>query len=258
MTSALDTLSNLDTLEDWESIEPPMESDEHRDQLDLLIACLRWWWRDRSDVYISGNTTIFYDPHQQITASAKGPDFYVVLGTDPRPRSSWMVWKENNKYPNLIIELLSKSTASKDRKTKKAVYQDIFQTPEYYLFHPQTLKFEGYRLQAGVYQPIPVTEQRWCWSEQLQLYLGVHQQQLRYFTSEGELIPTAEERAEYEQQLREQEQQLREQEQQLRQQAEQRLNQAALNMLQAGLSPEQITTFTGLPLEQIQQLQSPH
>ncbi|MEB3312973.1 MAG: Uma2 family endonuclease, partial [Cyanobacteriota bacterium] len=37
------------------SDEPPLESDFHRDQIDLLIRLLRWWWRDRNDVYVSGN-----------------------------------------------------------------------------------------------------------------------------------------------------------------------------------------------------------
>ena len=31
------------------------------------------------------------------------------------------------------------------------------------------------------------------WSQQLQLYLGIYQQQLRFFTPEGQLVPTPEE-----------------------------------------------------------------
>ncbi len=31
------------------------------------------------------------------------------------------------------------------------------------------------------------------WSQQLSLYLGVHENKLRYFTPEGQLIPTPEE-----------------------------------------------------------------
>jgi Uma2 family endonuclease len=103
MTSTLNLTQSL--LDDWESIEPPMESDEHRDQLDLLITCLRWWWRHRTDVYISSNTTIFYHPSQtpqgKVKSEAKGSDFYVVLGASPPPRSSWQVWKEQDKYPDL-------------------------------------------------------------------------------------------------------------------------------------------------------------
>ncbi|MGP1386069.1 MAG: hypothetical protein ACTS2F_21095 [Thainema sp.] len=33
------------------SDEPPLESDFHRDQIDLLIRILRWWWRERM-VYV--------------------------------------------------------------------------------------------------------------------------------------------------------------------------------------------------------------
>jgi len=43
------------------------------------------------------------------------------------------------------------------------------------------------------YQPITPNEQRWLWSEVLGLYLGVYEQQLRYFSIEGTLLPTAQE-----------------------------------------------------------------
>ncbi len=36
------------------------------------------------------------------------------------------------------------------------------------------------------------------WSQQLGLYLGIHQEQLRFFTTEGQLVPTPEEVAERE------------------------------------------------------------
>ncbi|NES22026.1 MAG: Uma2 family endonuclease, partial [Symploca sp. SIO3E6] len=34
---------------DLESNEPPLESDLHRDQIDLLIRLLRWFWQERND-----------------------------------------------------------------------------------------------------------------------------------------------------------------------------------------------------------------
>jgi Uma2 family endonuclease len=63
----------------------------------------------------------------------------LVKQTDKRPRNSWVVWEENGKYPDLIIELLSDSTANVDRGLKKALYQDHFRTPEYFLFAPDSL-----------------------------------------------------------------------------------------------------------------------
>ena len=41
------------------SDEPPLESDLHRDQIELLLACLKWWWRERTDFYATGNLTIY-------------------------------------------------------------------------------------------------------------------------------------------------------------------------------------------------------
>ena len=46
------------TLGEILSDEPPLESDLHRDQMDLLIRILKLWWRDRQDFYAFGNLTI--------------------------------------------------------------------------------------------------------------------------------------------------------------------------------------------------------
>ncbi|MCM1981994.1 Uma2 family endonuclease [Lyngbya confervoides BDU141951] len=42
-----------------------------------------------------------------------------MLGAKNHPRRSWMTWVEGGKYPNLIIELLSNSTARVDREDNK-------------------------------------------------------------------------------------------------------------------------------------------
>ncbi|MFM6134578.1 MAG: Uma2 family endonuclease, partial [Sphaerospermopsis kisseleviana] len=58
--------------------------------------------------------------------------------------------------------------------------------------------FAGFHLIDGEYQPLVGNTKGHLWSKQLGLYLGIHDGLLRYFTPEGELIPTPEERAEYE------------------------------------------------------------
>jgi hypothetical protein len=40
------------------------------------------------------------------------------------------------------------------------------------------------------------SSQGWLWSQQLGLYLGIFEQRLRFFSAEGQLIPTPEEAAE--------------------------------------------------------------
>ena len=46
---------------------------------------------------------------------------------------------------------------------------------------------------GGTYQPISSNEQGHCWSEQLQLFLGVYEEQLRFFATDGQLVPTPQE-----------------------------------------------------------------
>lgn len=189
------------------SDEPPLESDFHRDQIDLLIRILRWWWRDRNDVYVSGNLTVYYNQQQLKSRDFRGPDFFVVLGTERKDRRSWVVWDENGQYPNVILEILSNSTKNVDKGLKKELYQSIFRTPDYFWFDPDTFEFAGFHLLDGRYEPIQPTEQGWLWSQQLELYLGVHGNRLRFFTPDSELIPSPEELAEQESQRAEQERQ---------------------------------------------------
>jgi Uma2 family endonuclease len=185
------------------SDEPPLESDLHRQQMDLLIDCLEWWWRDRNDFYASGNLTIYFSPDQIKSRDFRGPDFFVVLGTERKPRKSWMLWAENGKYPNVIVEILSESTAAIDRGLKKQLYQDIFRTPDYFWFDPETLEFAGFHIVDGKYQPLEPNPQGWLWSQQLELYLGIDQEKLRFFTPEGQLLPTPTEVVEEERQQKE-------------------------------------------------------
>jgi Uma2 family endonuclease len=187
---------------DLYSNEPPLETELHLRQILLLIQLLEWFWRDRTDFYAFGNLTVYYSPKQRKSEDFRGPDFFVVLGTERKARKSWVVWEEEGKYPNLIIELLSDSTADTDRNLKKQIYQDTFRTPEYFWFDPASLELAGFHLVDGQYEVIEPNQQGWLWSRQLQLFLGVQSQELRLFTPEGELVPTPEETAQQEQQQR--------------------------------------------------------
>lgn len=186
------------------SDEPPLESDLHLRQIALLIECLELYWRgcfavpprgNRSDFYATGNLTIYFSPEQIKSRDFRGPDFFVVLGADRRPRKSWVVWAEGGRYPNLIVEVLSDSTAAVDRGFKKQLYQDVFRTPDYFWFDPETLEFQGFCLLNGQYEAIAPSPEGWLWSEQLGLYLGIYERQLRYFTPLKQMLPSPQESA---------------------------------------------------------------
>lgn len=180
---------------DLYSDEPELESDLHREQIDLLVRLLKYFWRDRKDIYVTGNLTVYYNEQQLKTRDFRGPDVFVVMDAEKRDRKSWVVWGEGGKYPNLVIELLSSSTARVDRGKKKQLYQDVWRLPNYFWFDPDSLEFAGFKLVDGQYQAIAPNEQGLLWSDQLELYLGIYQNQLRWFTAAAKLIPTSEERA---------------------------------------------------------------
>ncbi|GCA77035.1 hypothetical protein MiTe_03887 [Microcystis aeruginosa NIES-2520] len=175
------------------SDEPPLESDLHLQQITILIGCLERLWQERSNYYASGNLTIYYNEEQLKKRDFCGPDFFVVLDTEKHPRKSWVVWGEGGKYPNVIVEILSPSTANIDRNKKKNLYQNTFRTPNYFWFDPESLELQGFRLIAGQYQAIAANENGYLWSEQLELYLGIFDRKLRYFTVDGQLVPTPQE-----------------------------------------------------------------
>lgn len=184
------------------SDEPPLETYLHLQQMLLLLKCLDWYWQDRTDYFAAGNLTIYYSMRQRKSEDFRGPDFFVVLDTEKRPRKSWTIWEEDGKYPNVIVELLSDSTAEVDRGLKKQLYQDTFRTPEYFWFSPDTLEFVGHGLVRGAYEPIVPNPQGQLWSAELNLFLGVVDQVLRFWTEAGQLVPTPEEAAQQAQQQR--------------------------------------------------------
>ncbi|MBD2246908.1 Uma2 family endonuclease [Nostoc sp. FACHB-888] len=180
---------------DLYSDEPPLETELHLRQIMLFLQCLEWLWPDRNDFYAAGNLTIYYSPHQKKSEYFRGPDFFVVLGCERKTRKSWVVWEEEGKYPNVIIEVLSESTAKTDKGLKKTIYQNIFRTPDYFWFDPYTLEFAGFHLLDGEYQPLQANAEGYLWSQQLGLYLGIYRGLLRWFTPDRELVPTLEETA---------------------------------------------------------------
>ena len=126
------------------SDEPNLESDLHRDQIDLLIRLIKWYWRNRNDFYATGNLTVYYSPNQKKSEDFRGSDFFVALGAEKKDRRSWAVWEENGKYPNVIIELLSDSTAAVDRGEKNPFIKILGASRTISGFIPTRLSFKAF------------------------------------------------------------------------------------------------------------------
>jgi len=180
----------------------PMESHQHVLQTDLLKDPLLFHWHDRQDFFLGANMFVYFSPHQVRTHDFRGPDLFVALGVSRRARKSWVTWEEG-KGPDVVIELLSDTTAAEDKGQKKQIYQDRLRVPEYFWFHPFTGEWAGFVLQAGVYQPLAPDAAGRLPSGKLGLtlvrwegeYQGIQAVWLRWATAEGVLLPTPEEAA---------------------------------------------------------------
>jgi len=221
----------------------PMETQRHKVQMELLIDAVEVWLEGRDDGYVGGNMFVYFSLAQIKNQDFKGPDFFAVLGVPKGERLSWVCWEEG-KTPDVVIELLSGSTASIDKGKKKAIYQNQLHVPEYFWhdpFNPQD--WAGFQLQAGTYKPILPDDRGRLVSQVLQLalvqwlgtYKGIETTWLRWTTLEGDLLPTAEER---ERQRAEAERQRAEAERQRAEAERQRADQLAAKLRELGIDPD--------------------
>jgi len=240
-----------------------METERHKKQMDLLIDSLEPWLGERG--YVGGDMFVYFSLKQLKNEKFKGPDVFVTLGLSNKERKSWVVWEEG-KSPDVVIELLSESTAKKDKTNKKDVYQNQLKVGEYFWFDPfNPDDFQGFELSRGVYKALPFLNDGLI-SEQLGLklirwyglYRNIETTWLRWATLDGELLllprETEAQRAEAEAQRAEQERQQKEQalqrvkaeaqraeqERQQKEQALQRANRLAEILREQGIDPDKL------------------
>ncbi len=206
---------------DWQPAPPPtdlifddgepLESNRHRIAMNALIRSAQQALAPRTDYFIGGNMFVYYSQDQALNRDYRGPDFFVALGVDgSRERQGWVVWQEDGRYPDVIVELLSPSTANQDRGAKKDIYERIFKTADYFIYDPFAAdSLEGWHLESSNgYQPLVANERGWLWCQTLGLWLGTWEGQLnrepatgtcawlRFYDGEGTLVPLPEEAAE--------------------------------------------------------------
>lgn len=170
------------------------------------MTCLSRWRvsSGRAGIYAGSNLGLYYTESQVGLNDLASPDVFVVLDAVERERKSWVIWQEGQ-GPDIVIELLSESTAAEDRGRKKRIYARGIKVGLYCLYDPFTGVLEAYVLDAltGDYLPAPVIRggvatppglglELAVWQG---LYEGVEAPWLRWRTPDGNWVPTGEELA---------------------------------------------------------------
>jgi Uma2 family endonuclease len=277
----------LDLTEYPESDGKPMtESDPTRDYLVYCVEALDLYFQSRENVYVSGNLFVYY--RQGDPKAVVSPDVFVVFGASKRKRRSYQTWKENNKLPDFVMEITSKTTKTEDERDKPALYAQLG-VQEYFQYDPTgdylQPQIKGFQLVEGTYQPIsaePRTDALLCIPSQvlgLELWLIESQfsmlfnfdngaairRELRFFDPHtGEKLPNYKEArqaralaelAKEQAELAKEEAELaKEEAEQARAQAEQARQLAVPRLLAMGLTTEQVAEALQLSIEQVEAL----
>jgi Uma2 family endonuclease len=176
----------------------PLETNWHVMQMTLLMQSLKWHWRERSDFFVGGNMFVYWDETLARNKYFRGPDVFAVKdGVDnERTREHWEVWTENGRFPDLIVELISKSTRKNDLTTKKQVYEESFETPDFVAYDPDSKEFFVWHKKDGRFQRVTANKQGRYRLAGIGLWIGPwhgtfddrQDDWIRFFDSAGNLV----------------------------------------------------------------------
>ena len=141
--------------------QPMPDADYQGDAYRYVVEALRAWFRDRPDVYVSGDLFIYLQEGNPRNCIA--PDAFVVFGAGNHPRMTYRLWEEPAGVPDFVLEVVSPSTWRTDLGAKREKYAALG-VQEYWLHDPHGQHLQpalaGHRLAAGRYVPLPAVATR--------------------------------------------------------------------------------------------------
>ncbi len=173
--------------------KPMAETDTHANLLMNLRLSLDNYFRDDSNVYVSGNLLVYYVEGNPSKCVA--PDVFVVRGAQKGQRRIYKLWEESV-VPQIVIELTSRKTWKEDLQIKWRLYEELG-VQEYFIFDPEYDYLDdplvGYKLENGKYVELEIKDGR-AKSEVLGLELVNTGETLRLFDpNSNQFLPTPQE-----------------------------------------------------------------
>lgn len=111
--------------------KPMAETDVHFEWTVYIRDVLKRRYRGQQ-VYVASDLLVYYvegDPRKSVA-----PDEFVVKDCDPGPRRTFRIWEEQ-RTPDVVIEVTSASTRSEDEHIKPGIYAQIG-VKEVFLYDP--------------------------------------------------------------------------------------------------------------------------
>ena len=134
---------------------PLAENDWQLEAILDAVGVLKIRYRDRPDVYVSGDLLIYYEEGNPRRSVA--PDVFVVFGAANHKRNVYKLWEEP-KAPDFVLEVASENTWKEDLGRKRALYSELG-VREYWLFDPKDEYFDpslqGLVLRDRAYHALP-------------------------------------------------------------------------------------------------------
>ena len=131
--------------------QPMAENDWQLMAIINSVSALQYHYRDRPDVYVSGDLFIYYEEGNPRARVA--PDVFVAFGVPNHKRPIYKLWEEGV-VPAFVMEVASRGTWREDEGRKAKLYERLG-VPEYWQYDPTGeylgLKLKGRRLVEGAY-----------------------------------------------------------------------------------------------------------
>lgn len=153
--------------------EPVAENKTNWLQAVGLVFSVEDHLRPRRRFCVGGGQFIYYNRRQgrdHVT-----PDVYVALDVEPGIREKWETWREGDKFPDVVFEIISESTQDEDLGHKVELYGRLG-AREYYIYDPEQRldpPLRAFHQQESLLVPMGVTPDMRIYSPALDVELRV-------------------------------------------------------------------------------------